>query len=255
MSQVYEQTGGYMPQSDDGFWHWLQNFSSLLQADPQRFAMTAADAQIVMDHFNAYTPLWTKCKQPTLRTPTLIAQKDAIKASAMGSCRVYAMLIKSAAGVTDDDKIALGLHVNDTTPTPVGVPDSAPMLNIQSAFSGEHILRYVDENTPTKRRKPYGVKFIEIYCNIAPGPNPVQDDAKPIALLGDQPIHIEQQQVNAGKTATYFGRWVNTKGEKGPWSLPVAMTIAFGGPVDQQMPAPPPGGQVIGGDDQLKLAA
>lgn len=232
MSQVYEQTGDYMPRTDDGFWHWLQNFSSLLQENPQRFAMTAADAQIVVDHFDAYTPLWTQCKQPSLRTSTLIARKDAVKASAIASCRVYAQMIKKVAGVADDDKIALGLHINDNSPTSISVPSTVPMLSIVGGYSGEHILRYADETTPTSRRRPHGVKFIEIRSNIARGPNPDVSTAKLVGSFGRQPITVKLEQNNTGDTATYFGRWINTKGQPGPWSLPMTMTIAFGGPLD-----------------------
>lgn len=251
-----EQLGGYMPQSDDGFWHWLQNFSSLIQADCARFGMTQADADVISAHFAAYDPLWQQCKQPSVRTKSLVQQKDAVKASAMGSCRVYAMIIKGNQGVDAESKTALGLHLNDTTPTSIPVPTTAPMLMIQAAFSGEHVIRFADETTPASRRKPHGAQFIEIYCNVATGPNPVVADAKAIGLFGKQPIHIEQDQVNANKTATYFGRWVNTKGEPGPWSLPVAMTIAFGGPVDQQAFVPTGGTTVSGdGEQQLKIAA
>ena len=31
----------------------------------------------------------------------------------------------------------------------------------------------------------------------------------------------------AGLTATYFGRWMTATGKPGPWSLPVAMTVAY----------------------------
>ncbi|TVQ58053.1 MAG: hypothetical protein EA377_00390 [Phycisphaerales bacterium] len=232
MSQVYEQTGDYMPRTDDGFWHWLQNFSSLLHENPQRFALTAADAQIVMDHFDAYTPLWRQCKQPSLRTTTLIARKDAVKASAMASCRVYAKIIKGIPGVDEESKTALGLRINDTTPTPISVPSTVPMLSIVCAYSGEHVMRYADETTPTSRRKPHGAKFIEIWCNIAKGPNPDVSAAKPVGSFGRQPIRVALDQAHTGDTATYFGRWINTKGEPGPWSLPVTMTVSFGGPMD-----------------------
>lgn len=252
MSTVYEQTGDYMPQTDDGFWHWLQNFSSLIAADPAKYGMTQADATIITDHFEAYSPLWTKSKQPSIRTTSLIQNKDAVKAAAMGSCRVYAQIIKANQGVDEEDKSALGLRIDDTTPTPIPVPDSSPMLMIQAAFSGEHVIRYADENSPASRRKPHGVQFIELYCNVSHGANPDQSTAKAVGLFGKQPIKVEQEQTDAGKTATYFGRWVNTKGEAGPWGLPVCMTIAFGGPVDQQIPD---GGQVIGGEDELKIAA
>lgn len=252
MDRVYQQTGDYIPRTDAGFRSWLQNFSSLIAQNPSQYGLTAADATVISGHYTAYNPLWEQCQQPSIRTTSLIQQKDAVKASAVASCRVYAMIIKNNMGVDEQAKSALGLHINDTTPSPVPVPSTAPIIMITGSFSGEHILRYADETTPASRRKPEGVQFIEIYRNVAAGPDPVQANAVSVGLFGKQPIQISQDQADAGKTATYFGRWVNTRGEKGPWSLPVAMTIAFGGPVDQAMPT---GGTTLTGEEGLSIAA
>jgi len=234
--KAYQQTGDYIPRTDAGFQAWLFNFSSLIQQDWNQYQLTEADSIVISGHYAAYNAIYQQCQQPSVRTISLLQQKDAVKASAMGSCRVYAQIIKNNQGVDNESKSALGLHIDDNTPSPIPVPSTAPMLAITGAFSGEHIIRYVDETTPTSRRKPHGVQFIEIYRNIASGPNPVESDAEPVGLFGKQPVNIPQDQVNTGLTSTYFGRWVNTKGEVGPWSLPIAMTIAFGGPVEQALP-------------------
>jgi len=255
MGVMYQQAGSYMPSGDSAFRDWLANFSSLIAADPVRYGLTAGDAAVISNHATSYEAVYLPSKQPTTRTPALVQQKDAVKASAMASCRVYAMLIKNNAGVTDDDKVALGLHVNDTTPTPIPAPTTAPLLAIQAAFSGEHIIRYADESTPTSRAKPAGATLIEIYQNVSPGPDPVIASATSVGLFGKQPIHVSQDQANTGLTATYFGRWVTARGLVGPWSLPVAMTIAFGGPVDQAMPTGGTPGTLTGGEDDLKMAA
>ncbi len=39
------------------------------------------------------------------------------------------------------------------------------------------------------------------------------------------PYKVEFQGEDAGKTAHYMLRWVNTKGEQGPWSQTVSATI------------------------------
>lgn len=245
--KVYDQTGDYIPKSDDGFRNWLQNFSNLIQQDAARYGLQPPDAAVISGMYTDYNTVFALVQSPATRTPGLVLQKDAIKASSRASCRVYAQQIKANAGVSDQDKLQLGLHINDTTKTPVPVPASAPIMMINGSFSGEHMLRYADENTPASRRKPPGVQFIEVYMTIATGADPVQSHSTSLGLYGRQPIKVGQDQENAGKTATYFGRWVNTRGEKGPWSLPVAMQIAFGGPVDQQMPM---GGTTLTGSSE-----
>lgn len=77
-----------------------------------------ADATVISDHYNADDPLYQQCRQPSIRTTSLVQQKDAVKASAMGSCRVYAM-IRAIKAWSEEEKSGLGLHIDDTTPTPV----------------------------------------------------------------------------------------------------------------------------------------
>jgi len=48
MSDVpYEQTGSYIPQTDGGFRDWLNNFATLIQADPVRYGLTSSDSGVI----------------------------------------------------------------------------------------------------------------------------------------------------------------------------------------------------------------
>lgn len=247
------QSEPYIPTTDWGFKSWLQNFSSLISQNPGKYGLTAADATIIADQYAAYATAFDLVQAPSTRNAGTIGQKDAIRASATASVRIYAQLIKVNQGVDNQDKIDLGVHVNDPTPTPIPAPTTAPILMIVGAFSGQHEIRYADETTPAKRGKPAGVMQLELRRTVAVGANPDPEAALPVGLFTKQPVSVNQNPVDAGKTATYFGRWVTRKGLVGPWSLPVAMTIAFGGPVDQQMPT---GGTTLTGDGEgLSIAA
>jgi len=257
MAKGYLQSGPYIPQRDAEFRDWLNNFSTLISGDPARFGFSSSDADVIAGHNAAYEAAYVPVQSAETRTPSLVQQKDAVKAAARAACQVYAMICKHNAGVTNQDKSALGIHINDTTPTPIPAPDSSPLLSIVAAFSGEHVIRYADENTPASRKKPAGALHIQINKIVAPGPVLLPDDSKMVGLFGDQPVKVEQNQEDVGLTATYFGRWVTRRGLFGPWGLPVCMTIAFGGPVEQQMWIPDGGQkqQLEGGEDDLKIAA
>lgn len=255
--KVYQQSGDYIPRTDAGLKAFLINFSNLISQDPGKFGLSEQDAEIIQGLSDQFSNLFDLCQSPATRTTGLVTQKDAIRASAKGTVRVYAQQIKANKGVDNQAKIELGLHLDDPTKTPIPAPDSAPLLSIVAAFSGEHIIRYRDENTPDTKAKPAGARQIQIYRHVAPGAVTLPDGAVEVGLYPRQPVKVMCSQEDVGKTATYFGRWVNGKGEVGPWSLPVCMTIAFGGPVDQQMwiPSSPDGGQTAGGEDDLKIAA
>lgn len=252
MNKGYQQAQSYIPQADGAFRDWLANFSSLISADPNRYGVTTADATVIANHNTTYEAAYVPVQSAETRTPALVQQKDAVKASAIASCRVYAMLIKNNNGVTNQDKSALGIHINDTTRTPIPAPDTAPLLMITAAFSGGHQIRYADENTPASRKKPAGAIQIQINRTVDTGANPDVSQSAMVGLYTKQPVEIDQDPVDAGKTATYFARWVTRTGLFGPWSLPVAMTIAFGGPVDQSIPT---GGTTLTGGDELQIAA
>lgn len=253
VNKAYQQTEGYIPRTDGGFRDWLNNFTTLIAADPGRYGLTSADADVISNQNTAYEGAYVPVQSAETRTPALVQQKDAIKASAVGTCRVYAMIIKSNAGVTNQDKSALGIHINDSTRTPIPTPASSPLLTIQGAFSGEHVIRYADENTPASRRKPAGAIQIQINRHIAVSVNPDPTGSDLVGLFTKQPVLATSAPADVGKTATYFGRWVTRTGLFGPWGLPVAMTIAFGGAVEQL--AIPDGGLEPGQPLQLKKAA
>jgi hypothetical protein len=247
---AYGQTQPYIPVTDAALRDWLTNFSALLTADPTRYGLDASDATVIAGHAAAYASAYQAVQAPSTRTSTGVAQKDAVKASAVASVRVYAQMIKANAGVSNDDKIALGVHVNDPTPSPIPAPASAPMLMIVSAFSGVHHLRYADENTPAARRKPHGVLQLQLNAVIAPAPAVDPGESRFVGLYTKQPVLVEHEPASAGLTATYFARWVTRTGKTGPWSLPESMTVAFGGAAQ----AIPDGGTLADGQD-LQIAA
>jgi len=252
MGTAYAQSDSYIPSTDAGFKDWILNFATLIAQDPAKYDLDASDAAILTDLSDSYAAAYQTAVSPSTRTPNAIGQKDAIRASAVGSCRVYAQNIKGNKGLTNDDKLALGIHVDDPTNSPISTPSTAPLLNIIAGFSGEHEVRYADETTPTSRKKPYGALQIQVNRTVQTGANPDPDASTMVGLYTKQPIIIQQNPSDVGKTATYFGRWVTRTGLFGPWSLPVGMTIAFGGPVDQTMPT---GGTELAGGDDLKIAA
>ena len=49
---------------------------------------------------------------------------------------------------------------------------------------------------------------------------------KPLTWSVEEARLLAKKAKDNKKIATYWGRWANSKGQVGPWSLPVSMTIA-----------------------------
>jgi hypothetical protein len=252
MDKAYGQSSPYIPAADGPFRDWLSNFSTLISQDAQKYGLEPSDAAVIANLLASYSAAYQVVQAPSTRTPSAVAQKDALKASAVASCRVYAQMVKANQGVDNEDKIALGIHVNDPTPTPIPAPTTAPLLNIVSAFSGSHEIRYADELTPASRKKAPGAIQLELYVHVGANATADPELAKFVGAFTKNPIQHQFDAADANMTASYFARWRTQRGLVGPWSLPVAMGIAFGGPVDQSMPT---GGTELEGGDELKIAA
>jgi hypothetical protein len=69
------------------------------------------------------------------------------------------------------------------------------------------------------------VRGAEIWCAVGPTPpaNPVQ--YRFLALGTDAPHLVEHAAADAGQMAHYLVRWVNTRGQPGPWSETISATI------------------------------
>jgi len=104
----------------------------------------------------------------------------------------------------------------------VRIPDSEHLQIGAKDFRGDAIA-FMDEATPTSKAKPDGVMGAEIWvkCGDAPPTDPSQCGF----LDTKTPYVAESPGTDGGKVAHYMLRWVNTRGEKGPWSETVSATI------------------------------
>lgn len=226
------QPGTYMPQSDVGFRNWLMNFSRLVGENPHRYGLTLADAQIITNHYQSYDAAFTAVQAPGTRTSPAIAHKDAVKASAMASLRIYAGLIRANMGVDIQDRRDLGLGIENTSRARIPAPRTAPILSIICSYLGSHQLRFCDENTPASRRKPPGVAQLWVAMAVTDANQPRPNDPESAKIIGaftKQPLFIEHDPKDNCRMATYFGRWSTATGLVGPWSLPVSMGITSKG--------------------------
>ena len=63
---------------------------------------------------------------------------------------------------------------------------------------------------------------------VALGSQPIDnpDQAQRVGLFTRSQMTVNFTLADGGKCATYFGRWVSRKGDTGPWSSPVSMSVA-----------------------------
>ena len=75
-----------------------------------------------------------------------------------------------------------------------------------------------DAHSPGRKAKPQGVAFAEIRFQVG-GTMPTDPNAMtPLAMEGRAPYRADFDTEDIGKTVYYVLRWVNSRGEAGPWS-------------------------------------
>lgn len=220
----------YIPAPDNAFDLWADNFQTELTASPTTYGLIAGDAVIVAALFTTWSAAFVLATNPATRTSATIADKDAARAAFEATVRPYAQRIRVNPGVSNLDRVTIGVTVAVFPPTPIPAPLTNPVLSLIRALPLTHVLAYADSDTPTTKAKPYGVKQLQLSCTIGVAPAVDPDAARYLGGYTKSPLQVSHQAGDRGKYATYFSRWQNGSGPggvgaTGPWGNPISFII------------------------------
>lgn len=219
-------SNSYIPSREADLDTWLANFKTLIAATPTNYGLVTADGTAISNAFNAWHTAYLAAVNPTTRTKATVLTKNEQKSIVLGVVRGYATVIRANAAVSDALKIGIGLHVHDTVPSPVPTPTTYPMLTLSGMGVGRQDLRAADQLTPAKRAKPTGAVGMLIFRHVGADPATDPSQCEFLAFASRTEFTAEFTSADNGKTATYFARWTNGKGEVGPWSPAATMPVA-----------------------------
>lgn len=216
----------YLPASESLLQEWANNFASKLTAAPATYGITAPEALVMQTAYDEFIAAYAIAIDPATRTKSAIETKNIKKSAMIGEIRPLAMQIKLNDSVSNADKLDLGLTLSDGTITPIPAPSTQPIIMIVGATPQQQALRVVDSATPQSRAKPAGATGLQLFGKAATSGPVSPDDCKFIGFITRQPFVVNWAAGDVGKTAYYYARWQNAKGEVGPWSLVASFTIA-----------------------------
>ena len=127
--------------------------------------------------------------------------------------------------MTDAKRAESGMTVRSNTRTPAATPTTRPMAMVDTSQRLRHTINFKDELTPNSKKKPDGVMGAEIWCYIGAVPPVDASTCSFVALDTSTPYVVDYPGADGNKVAHYLLRWVNTRGDKGPWSETVSATI------------------------------
>ena len=218
--------GDYIPAPDADFDNWQAN-TLIPYIAANKVALGVSDATVTALTAEQTTGTAAYSAHQTAQSTATSKRQDKDDSRA-----AYATLIRSTVGqmqknpaVTDTQRAAMQITVPSGTHTPAPVPTTRPVGTVDTSQRLSQKIEFRDEATPTSRAKPAGVDYCELWLFIgttAPaGPSAMH-------LQGvdkSTPYLMEFDSADASKTAYWAMRWVNTRGEHGPWSATVSATI------------------------------
>ena len=217
----------YIPAPDTDFNNWQSNFVTYANANLAALGLVAGDMTPVTTAQSAWSSNYAE--HLTAVTAALSARqvKDTSRAAYEAAIRPLVRRLQASPAVDDGERQSLGITVRDTTGTPSTPPTSRPLVKVE-CMRLRHVIEFMDENTPTRKAKPAGVNGAEIWVKLLavgqpPPTNP--DDLTFVALDTKTPYTLDFDGADGGKNAHYMLRWMSTRGEPGPWSDTVSVTV------------------------------
>ena len=213
----------YIPSADADFDVWQQNFYTYVNTHLAELGLTAAELAPLTASQTAWQNAYAANIAAQAAASGARQGKDTARDSFESLSRAFVRRVQAIPGLTDAARAQMNITVarERGAATP---PTTRPVVNINTDQRLRHTINFVDETTQTTKAKPDGVTGCEIWNKVGEAPaGPSQ-----LTYLGTDtrtPYVAEYDESEAGKIAHYMLRWINSKGETGPWSQTVSATI------------------------------
>lgn len=217
-------TTDYIPSADAELSAWLDNFVKYANANLASLGVVAADVTPLQDALTDWDGKYADHVSAQAAAAGAREAKEASRATAVSIARLLAQRIQTNPNVQNSDRQSLGMNVRSTTRTATAAPTSRPVATVDTRQRLQHTISFVDENTPGSRAKPAGVSGCEVWMKIGTAPTD-PSELTFLAIDTRSPYTAVFDGADGGKIAHYMLRWVNTRGERGPWSQTVSATI------------------------------
>ncbi len=215
----------YMPRSDADFNNWQGNFIATLTNYLTDLGLTAEEITPITTAQTTWTTAYNNHIAAQSAAESARQDKDDSRKQYKSLLRQLVNQLQVNPQMTDAMRQGLGITVSKSTASSLGEPTTRPIPRVELKGRYQLEIHFVDETTPTRKAKPSGVMGSEIWLKIGDPPPTDPQELTFVALDTATPYVMEFKGEDVGKTAYFMLRWVNRKGESGPWSQTVSMMI------------------------------
>jgi hypothetical protein len=215
----------YLPASDTEFTSWMKRFITVATANQATLGLTAGQLAAVQAQATVWEQALATHFTAKAQAKASTQAKYRERGTLTGLVRPLVTMIQALPDVKDSQRHTLGMTVSSTARAAVAVPTSRPLaVVIDTSTRLRHTITFVDDAGTVRRAKPRGVIGCEIWIKIGET-SPTTGELRYLATATRSPYVAEFDGADGGQTAFYMLRWVNTRGERGPWSQTFGATI------------------------------
>jgi hypothetical protein len=204
----------YIPKKDSELVPWSANFTTGVATNASAWGIPSNEVSVLQTANTAFATLFAKADSPA-KTAIIVAEKNAARKTLVGLIRALADFRLKNPIITDAQRIALGLHVRDTTSTTIDVPKTRPELDIDVVDFRRRLKVLFHDMGSKSKAKPYGTNGAVIIYAVLDAP-PADVSALTRSVLATRTPHIlEFTEEERCKTVYIAICWQNEKGERG----------------------------------------
>lgn len=208
-----------IPSPDDQFTPFAATFMAWITPNGTAHGLTSGQISEITGYSDTWGPTLASFHAAETAFHSATQDKDATRAPFEAMIRELMAILQKNPNTTDPDRVAFGGTVPKGTRTPVPPPSTTPLATeISAPERGVLSILLADSATPLKRSKPAGAVSADTRQQIggtAPT-DPAMMPALPPATRS--PYRVQYDNADVGKTVYLAFRWLNGKGEAGPWS-------------------------------------
>ncbi len=212
------------PRGDKDFNDYVVLAIAYLLANSLALGVSAANQASLPILLASWNKNWGAFLDPTQHTSVITTRKDNQRVQLETALRsVYGDIPQSA--LDEDSRSVLNLAAHDTTHTRVAPLDVAPGIATETTVHLLHTLRFQNPETPESKAMPEGQKIIlESFVGAPDLKDPAVDFGNEMNVTTFlAKVAFTDDQV--GQTCYYRSCYESTHGERGPWSLTLAVVI------------------------------
>lgn len=218
----------YLPSKGSEYLAFVENLNAQIKLDAAGFGVDAAEAAALDTATSAFTSAYAVAEDPATRTRVNVEAKDDAKQALTAVIRPLVKRIQGWSGMTNAKRALLQITIPDSDPTPVPVPDTSPVIQIESVVGNRVTLRLRDADGSRRGRPPYvtGATVFSYVGDTAPGDI---SDWKFEGNIKDTVTVIDiPSTVAPGSKVFFTSFWRNNRDESGPATPPVSTNVQGG---------------------------